>query len=81
MNIIWLGHGSFRFEIEDQVILVDPWLSGNPALPEDQHKAALEGVTHILITHGHGCGRHAALYGQRDGFHSAGRRALHLYFR
>jgi L-ascorbate metabolism protein UlaG (beta-lactamase superfamily) len=54
MNIIWLGHGSFRFEIEDQVILVDPWLTGNPMLAEDQHKAALDGVTHILITHGHG---------------------------
>ena len=53
MNIIWLGHGSFRIEIEDQVVLVDPWLSGNPMLPEDQHKAAVEGATHILVTHGH----------------------------
>lgn len=53
MNIIWLGHGSFRIEIEDQVLLIDPWLTGNPMLPEDQHAAALEGGTDILVTHGH----------------------------
>jgi len=53
MNIIWLGHGSFRIEIGDQVLLIDPWLSGNPMLAEDQHAAALQGATQILITHGH----------------------------
>jgi L-ascorbate metabolism protein UlaG (beta-lactamase superfamily) len=53
MQIIWMGHGSFRIEIEDQVLLIDPWLTGNPMLSEDQHKAATEGATHILITHGH----------------------------
>ena len=53
MKIIWLGHGSFRIEIEDQILLVDPWLTGNPMLTEDQHAAATAGATHILITHGH----------------------------
>ncbi len=53
MNIIWLGHGSFRIETEGQVLLIDPWLTGNPVLPEDQHDAALEGATHILLTHTH----------------------------
>lgn len=53
MNIVWLGHGSFRIEIEDQIVLVDPWLTGNPMLSEDQHEAALAGATHILVTHGH----------------------------
>ncbi len=54
MQIIWLGHGAFRIEIEDQVLLVDPWLTGNPVLPEDQHDAAVAGATQMLITHGHG---------------------------
>ena len=54
MKIIWLGHGSFRVEIENQVLLVDPWLTGNPVLAEDQHAAAIEGATHLLLTHGHG---------------------------
>lgn len=53
MNIIWLGHASFRIEIEDQILLVDPWLTGNPVLSEDQHDAALKDATHILLTHGH----------------------------
>lgn len=53
MNIIWLGHGSFRIEIGDQVLLIDPWLTGNPMLDESQHDAALDGATQILITHGH----------------------------
>jgi len=53
MNIIWLGHGSFRIEIEDQVILVDPWLNDNPMLPSEQHANAIAGTTHILVTHGH----------------------------
>ncbi len=54
MKIIWLGHGSFRIEIEDQVLLLDPWLTGNPVLPEGQHEAAVSGGTHLLLTHGHG---------------------------
>lgn len=53
MNIIWLGHGSFRIEIENQVLLVDPWLKGNPMLPEDKYDQALQGATQILVTHGH----------------------------
>lgn len=53
MQITWLGHGSFRIEIADQVLLIDPWLTGNPILPEDQHAAAVEGATHILLTHAH----------------------------
>ena len=53
MNIIWLGHGSFRIETGGQVLLIDPWLTGNPVLAEDQHAAAVEGATHILMTHAH----------------------------
>lgn len=53
MKIIWLGHGSFRFEIGEVVLLLDPWLTGNPMLPEDRHDAAISGATHILLTHAH----------------------------
>ncbi len=54
MKIIWLGHSGFRIEIEQAVLLVDPWLTGNPMFPEDQRDAALNGATHVLLTHGHG---------------------------
>ncbi|MEL0436269.1 metal-dependent hydrolase [Phycobacter sp. K97] len=53
MKIIWLGHGSFRFETEGKVLLLDPWLTGNPSLPEDQHDGAIAGATHIILTHTH----------------------------
>ncbi|CUH87195.1 metal-dependent hydrolase [Phaeobacter sp. CECT 5382] len=53
MKVIWLGHGSFRIETGDKVMLIDPWLSGNPALGDDQHEAALAGATHIVLTHTH----------------------------
>lgn len=54
MKIIWLGHSSFRIEIADQVLLVDPWLDGNPVFPKGRKAEAIEGTTHILISHGHG---------------------------
>ncbi|SFC48144.1 metal-dependent hydrolase [Tropicimonas isoalkanivorans] len=54
MKITWLGHSGFRIEIADQVLLVDPWLTGNPAFPEDRRDEAVTGATHILLTHGHG---------------------------
>lgn len=53
MDIIWLGHGSFRIETEGRVLLVDPWLTGNPVLPEVQHDAAVAGATHLILTHAH----------------------------
>ncbi|WP_099826811.1 metal-dependent hydrolase [Oceaniglobus indicus] len=54
MKIIWLGHGSFRIEIADQVLLMDPWFTGNPSFPEDRKAEAVAGATHVLLTHGHG---------------------------
>ncbi|WP_071675119.1 metal-dependent hydrolase [Nioella nitratireducens] len=53
MNIIWLGHGSFRIEIAGQVLLVDPWFTGNPLFPEARKAEAIDGATHILLTHAH----------------------------
>ncbi|HEX2622753.1 MAG TPA: metal-dependent hydrolase [Phototrophicaceae bacterium] len=52
-TITALGHASFKVVTPDgKVILVDPWINGNPVFPEalkDDLKANL-----ILITHGHG---------------------------
>lgn len=54
MIITWLGHSGFRIEIESAVLLVDPWLTGNPMFPADRRDDALQGATHVLLTHGHG---------------------------
>ena len=53
MKIIWLGHSGFRIEIGNQVLLVDPWLSGNPMFDEARREEALRGATHVLVSHGH----------------------------
>lgn len=54
MKITWLGHSGFRIEIADLILLVDPWVTGNPVFPEDRRADAIAGATHILLTHGHG---------------------------
>lgn len=54
MKITWLGHSGFRIEIERAVLLVDPWLTGNPLFPEGRQAEAIQGATHVLLTHGHG---------------------------
>ncbi len=54
MKITWLGHSGFRIAIEKAVLLVDPWLTGNPMFPMDRRAEAIAGATHILVTHGHG---------------------------
>lgn len=53
MRIIWYGHSTFRLEFGDKVVLIDPFLTGNPGFSGDPVQAS-EGATHILITHGHG---------------------------
>lgn len=54
MKITWLGHSGFRIEIEDAVLLIDPWITGNPVFPAGREGEATAGATHILLTHGHG---------------------------
>jgi L-ascorbate metabolism protein UlaG (beta-lactamase superfamily) len=54
MQITWLGHSGFRIEIEGAVLLVDPWLTGNPMFPAGREAEATAGATHVLLTHGHG---------------------------
>ena len=54
MRYTWLGHSGIRLEIGGEVLLIDPWLEGNPVFPEDKRAEALDGATAILVTHGHG---------------------------
>lgn len=54
MKITWLGHSAFRIEIEQAVILVDPFLSDSPTGCVLDFDSVTKGVTHIALTHGHG---------------------------
>jgi L-ascorbate metabolism protein UlaG (beta-lactamase superfamily) len=53
MKITWFGHSAFRLEFGTSVVMIDPFLSGNPAFGGDA-EAASAGATHVLLTHGHG---------------------------
>jgi L-ascorbate metabolism protein UlaG (beta-lactamase superfamily) len=51
-EITWLGHATFRFRTSDgKVVLVDPWVMGNPACPEDEKSPSQ--IDLMLITHAH----------------------------
>lgn len=53
MKIRWLGHAAFRLETAKNTILIDPFLTHNPAFQGQDLKDVTKGVTHILLTHGH----------------------------
>lgn len=52
MKLTWYGHSCFGIETADAKIIIDPFLSGNPSWNKPWESAA-EGVTHVLLTHGH----------------------------
>ncbi|MET0576009.1 MAG: metal-dependent hydrolase [Mesorhizobium sp.] len=53
MKITWYGHSAFRVEAGGAKILIDPYLTDNPSWGKPWEGPA-EGVTHVLLTHGHG---------------------------
>lgn len=53
MRLTFFGQSGFRIEAGDAVLLVDPWLRGNPVFDESRFDEAVNGATHILATHGH----------------------------
>src|SRR5208283_2301922 len=51
VEITWLGHGTYQFRLETgEVILVDPWIEGNPKYPVGH---TIDRVDVILVSHGH----------------------------
>lgn len=52
MKITWYGHSAFRLDFADKVVLIDPFLSGNPSFGSSRDVAVM-GTTHVLLTHGH----------------------------
>ncbi len=50
----WLGHGTWLWETsEGKRLLIDAWLEGNPACPDDMKDPAAVNPDGVLITHGH----------------------------
>ena len=52
MKLTWYGHAAFRVEAGGANILIDPFLTDNPSW-DGGWEGPAEGVTHVLITHGH----------------------------
>jgi L-ascorbate metabolism protein UlaG (beta-lactamase superfamily) len=52
MKIGYFGHSAFRIETGKSVLMIDPFLSGNPLFEGNATEAA-RGATHVLLTHGH----------------------------
>lgn len=51
-SITWLGHATFQLTLSDgRVVLIDPWLSGNPSCPANFKKPSRCDM--ICLTHGH----------------------------
>ena len=53
MQITWYGHSAFRLDFGGAAVLIDPFFTGNPSFTSDK-AAAIKGVSHIVLTHGHG---------------------------
>lgn len=52
IELTWLGHASVRLRTSDgTVVLIDPWLAGNPACLPSEHEQ--QRVDSVFITHGH----------------------------
>ena len=54
MKIRWLGHSAFRLEFGRSRVLIDPFFTGNPGFEGLDRDEAIEGVSEIILTHGHG---------------------------
>jgi L-ascorbate metabolism protein UlaG (beta-lactamase superfamily) len=60
MEITWYGHSAFGLASNGRRVLVDPFFTGNPVFEtegagtlDEKFAAAAQGVTDIVITHGH----------------------------
>jgi L-ascorbate metabolism protein UlaG (beta-lactamase superfamily) len=51
MKLTWYGQSAFRVDVDGASILIDPFLT-NPLWKQGWEGPA-EGVTHVLLTHGH----------------------------
>src|SRR3954451_929510 len=52
-SLTWLGHATFRIDSPGgKRIYVDPWLDGNPKLPDSEKEP--ERCDLVAVTHGHG---------------------------
>ena len=55
MILTWMGHSAFRLETGASVVMIDPFLTGNPTFEGSglTLEEASAGATHVVLSHGH----------------------------
>jgi L-ascorbate metabolism protein UlaG (beta-lactamase superfamily) len=54
LQITWLGHSTFFITSPGgKSLLIDPWVQGNPACPEEIKSKGFDKLDYMLLTHGH----------------------------
>jgi len=51
-RVTWFGHASFKIEVADKIVLIDPWLDGNPFSPVKASEIGRADI--VYVTHDHG---------------------------
>ena len=52
VKLTWMGHATFKAETPGgQTVVIDPWVMGNPACPDNLK--SFDRIDTMLITHGH----------------------------
>ena len=51
-RIRWLGHSGFEVELANKILLIDPWLTGNPLAT--MKASDIEKADVVCVTHDHG---------------------------
>ena len=51
-RVTWFGHASFKIEAADKIVLIDPWLDGNPFSPVKASEIGRADI--VYVTHDHG---------------------------
>ena len=51
IRLTWLGHATFKIEVDGKTLLIDPWVDSNPVCPDELK--TFDSVDAMFITHGH----------------------------
>ncbi|MDT0681986.1 metal-dependent hydrolase [Roseicyclus sp. F158] len=52
VDLTWFGQSAVRLDFDGAVVLIDPFITDAPQY-DGTLEAAMEGCTHVLLTHGH----------------------------
>ncbi|MDJ0613775.1 MAG: metal-dependent hydrolase [Rhizobiaceae bacterium] len=52
MKLTWYGHSAYKVQFGNAVVMIDPFLDGNPSWDGGWEEPSKD-CTHVLLTHGH----------------------------